>query len=88
VTPGEFIDSMMGPLLECGGFISSWYRSKKHNTAVGGHTDSQHLVGLAMDVVDFPSQEDKDRFIRRCKRMGYGVIDETNHVHVQAYRLH
>lgn len=30
--------------------VTSWYRTVDHNTKVGGHPDSQHLIGLAVDV--------------------------------------
>lgn len=74
----------VGPvIMECEGNVTSWVRTKKHNAEVGGHPDSYHQCGLAVDVT-FENKDLKDRFKRRMWKMGFGVLDEGDHVHVQA----
>lgn len=65
--------------------VSSWGRTLEHNAIVGGVSDSQHLLWTAADLVpadgDMASLAD---FCRQLPGIGY-VLDEGNHVHVQAY---
>lgn len=65
--------------------ITSWIRSRKRNDAVGGVSDSRHLVGLAVDVV-LDAGESREGFLRECKALGLQVIDEKDHLHVQEPR--
>jgi len=69
-------------LLFADGSVTSWLRSKKHNEEVGGHPESLHLVGLAVDVV-FDSHGQKMDGIHMAERLGLLAIDEGDHVHVQ-----
>lgn len=60
--------------------ISSAHRTVKHNTAVGGAANSQHLGWKACDLVlDDPML--KNELISRLKKMGFFVLDESDHVH-------
>lgn len=67
--------------------ITSWWRSPNKNRAVGGHADSQHLVGLAFDVVPgkgtslLAISEAADIF----RRLGFTVDPAETHVHVQTF---
>ncbi len=62
--------------------ITSWFRTKRRNTEVGGRDDSFHLLGLAVDVIlDNPA--DKARFIQAAKRLGLDAIDENDHIHLE-----
>lgn len=65
--------------------VTSWMRSRKRNAAVGGVTDSRHLVGLAVDVVlDDPAT--RDHFTDMATQLRLQVIDEGDHLHVQEPR--
>lgn len=67
--------------------LSSWFRSPNENRRVGGHPDSQHLVGLAFDVV--PGKGTSPLAINEAaqifKRFGFTVEPERTHVHVQTF---
>lgn len=58
---------------------TSWWRSAQANARVGGNEYSQHLLGLAIDLV----AEDKPAATAAFERMGFIVIDEGDHLHVQ-----
>lgn len=61
--------------------VTSWYRDPIKNEEEGGEPDSQHLVGLAVDVVG----PGVDLFARRCSDLGMIVVPEIDHLHVQRY---
>lgn len=62
--------------------VTSWFRSKKRNTAIGGHPRSSHLFGLAVDVV-IENPEDKKYFLKTVEALGLGFLDEGDHIHIQ-----
>lgn len=64
--------------------LVNWFRSAAHNQAVGGVVNSQHRWGTAVDLVPDPSV-DRAEQIRRLKAVGFAVIDEGDHLHVQAF---
>ncbi len=67
--------------------ITSWYRSPSQNRQVEGDPDSQHLVGLALDVVPGkPSlalaiQEADARFAEA----GFFPVPAQTHLHIQTF---
>lgn len=66
-----------------GARISSWWRSVAHNRSVGGHADSQHLLGWAVDVA--PVSARVEQAIRSRARFRWVVVRESDHVHVQIF---
>ena len=55
--------------------VSSWWRSVKHNKAVGGSPTSQHLTAKAMDVhVKLPEWLSQDGFANIAFNLGLHVI--------------
>lgn len=81
-----FCGTLVTVLEEEGGSITSWKRSVIHNKAVGGVNDSLHLEGLGADCV-FDTAAGRARAKDKLKAKGYGVLDEGDHVHVQARPL-
>jgi len=73
----------LGALFEnqAGGQVTSVYRDKEKNAAVGGVPDSQHMTGAALDVVLPP--ETKAQAIAFAETQGFVAIDEGDHVHFQ-----
>jgi len=67
--------------------ITSWFRSPLENQRVGGHPDSQHLVGLAFDVV--PGKGTSALAINEAAQIfqhfGFTVDPADTHVHVQTF---
>ncbi len=83
-----FLNALGQGLIRTRGFeglrASSWYRDRETNIRVGGHPDSQHLLGLALDVTG-PDDVRAD-FILRVREAGLIAVDEFSHAHVQLLR--
>jgi len=63
--------------------VSSWFRTPEKNRTEGGRAESQHLFGLAMDLVVpriqlFP-------LTASAQVQGLIAVQEGDHVHVQAF---
>jgi len=67
-----------------GTVVSSWWRSKSHNERVGGAQGSQHLAGLAVDLV--PPRRDWAQAAVWLRSHRWTVIDEGDHLHAQVFR--
>lgn len=63
--------------------VTSWWRSPAHNAKVGGQPSSKHLLGLAVDLVLDPGV-DRVQLITTARAWGLAVLDEGDHLHVQA----
>ena len=62
--------------------ITSGYRCKKHNEAVGGKANSSHLKGLAVDILS-PSSSERFAIINGLIKAGFGRIGiGKNFIHV------
>lgn len=57
--------------------ITSGYRTKKHNIAVGGKENSAHLRGYASDIAVFNSN-DRYRMVRALMLAGFKRIGVAN----------
>lgn len=60
---------------------TSWWRDAETNRRVGGHPESQHLLGLALDVTG-PTL-DLGILAARARGVGLTAVLESNHLHVQ-----
>ena len=76
---GRLGSTEVGPSLR----LSSWYRDAETNRRVGGHPRSQHLLGLALDVVG--DRIELLAFLEQVRLVGLIGIDEESHVHVQYF---
>lgn len=65
------------------GTFVNWYRSAEHNTRAGGAASSQHRFGTAVDLV-VPSGA-RFSVANALRRQGFTVVDEGDHLHVQAF---
>ncbi len=67
--------------------LTSWFRSPAENRAVGGDPDSQHLVGLALDVV--PGKKSLQLAINeasgRFSEFGFIPVPASTHLHIQTF---
>lgn len=78
-------DILIPSLMEAQATISSSFRSRKHNVQVEGVARSWHCVGLAFDITDWFNEEAKELLIWRLRKLGFQVLDETDHIHVEAF---
>lgn len=62
---------------------SSWWRDEETNRRVNGHPDSQHLLGLALDVTGPPGV--LADFLISSRLQGLVAIDEGTHAHLQLF---
>ncbi len=63
--------------------VTSYWRGPDHNRRVGGHPDSQHLVGLGIDV-RVPLAR-KGEALGRLSAQGLYASDGGSYLHVQAW---
>jgi len=63
--------------------FTSWYRDPINNARVGGAPNSQHLLAWAADAVVPP--ESANRFIQIAEGIGFVVVVERDHIHIQAF---
>jgi len=61
--------------------ISSWWRDPVTNRRVGGHPDSQHLLGLALDLVG--EELELRQLLVDVRAVGLVAVMESTHLHVQ-----
>lgn len=65
--------------------ITSWYRSKKLNRVVGGSPTSEHLKGLAVDIL-LDKRHKKREFYKVKKRLKYFdqliYYPRRGHIHI------
>ncbi len=64
------------------GSVTSWGRTKKRNTFVGGVEGSYHLLWLGMDVI-LDDQKKNIDFEKDCAKLGIAALYEGDHYHLQ-----
>ena len=57
--------------------VTSWWRSPTMNAEAGGHPDSQHLIGTALDATREAGPA--------LREAGFVVLDYPTHVHAQVW---
>jgi uncharacterized protein YcbK (DUF882 family) len=62
--------------------VTSWWRTPKRNTAVGGSANSLHMLGLAVDTV-LDNMDDRVVFVADATRLGCEAIYEGDHIHLE-----
>jgi hypothetical protein len=72
MTRGEFLDIVATGIIKYGGNCHSWIRDKESNLEAGGHEDSFHLSGEAVDAW-FRTRDNAEAFKRYCARRGFGT---------------
>ncbi len=78
---GEFAEALYRYCLYTFGSVTSWTRTAKHNASVGGVPTSNHLRGLAADVVyDQPVDEEVAK--TTAASCGLQILREGDHDHI------
>lgn len=82
----HFVENILRLALEHRASVTSWIRTSQRNYQVGGHPQSQHLTGTAVDLVldDF---ENKPAVLEAARKLNLVAIDEGDHIHIQLYRV-
>lgn len=78
---GAFFSRLLRSGLPSDTRVTSWWRNPTRNAEVGGAPTSQHLLGLALDLIS----NRPDEIVRAVRRSGLIVVPESDHVHVQAW---
>lgn len=65
--------------------VTSWLRTPARNKQVGGHPQSQHLIGTAIDLV-CDQEDDKQPLMEAARKLGLIAFDEGDHIHIQLHR--
>ena len=68
--------------IKCKLFITSGYRTKKHNRKVGGARNSYHLRGKALDLSPIKCNITLYTLFIISRKYFRGVIKYPNHIHV------
>lgn len=77
---GNFLTRLVFGMRSFRGVLAtSWYRSPRVNRDVGGHPESQHLLGLAVDLI----AEEPQLAVTALTELGLEAFNEATHVHVQ-----
>ena len=70
----------------CPGTVTSWVRTPRRNTIVGGAPNSWHLSGQAVDLI-FDSVADLFKAAHKAVELGFGGVEVdliNNHLHLDA----
>jgi Peptidase M15 len=82
MSPLDFASAIMAYCSATTGSVTSWGRTRTHNTQVGGVEDSAHMLWVAADVTydtpPLPALRDK-----LAKRLGLFIVHEGDHDHLQ-----
>ncbi len=83
MTIAEFAEAVSRYGMLMGASVTSWGRTSKHNTEVGGVAYSAHRFWLGCDLVyDGPLLSMSER-METARRLGLRLIVEGDHDHLQ-----
>jgi len=80
-----FIDSVLLLSTKYPFSVTSWLRTQKHNTLVGGHPFSWHMLALAVDVV-LDDHRRNEEFERDARRLCLNPVWEDDCYHLGCER--
>jgi len=63
--------------------VTSWIRTEEHNKTIGGHPESLHRWGLAVDIVA-DDQNDLQWILADIREAKLHYKVESDHIHVQS----
>ena len=78
----EFVRKILSLADEFDFSVTSWKRTAKRNTQVGGKLNSKHLSWFAVDIV-LDNTEDRAKCYKAIKVLSLKFLDEGDHIHVQ-----
>ena len=80
--PNSFFNALFAIATITQASITSTYRTTEHNTRVGGHPQSKHLVGLAGDLI--PINKTKEPLLKLLvQNYDLKLVIEKDHYHIQ-----
>jgi len=84
MTPGQMYDALLVYAMRWPFSITSGYRTIQRNAAVGGGSNSRHMLGLAFDLVFDTALDGSDcRAAMRDDHPEWDVIHESDHTHIE-----
>lgn len=78
-----FWEALVGGLQGVPVSVTSYWRDPTVNAAVGGLADSQHLIGLGIDIAPEAGRMGEAASILQAR--GLTVVSYPSHLHVQAW---
>ena len=78
----DFIEKILILCYKYQGSVSSWGRTREHNTDVGGVHNSFHMLWLGIDVVFKPMVKNVE-FEQDADLLGLQAIFEGDHYHLE-----
>ena len=83
MTPLQFHSQLMAYCSKLGASVTSYYRTRKRNDAVGGLANSKHLIWLGADVV-YDSRPPLMVRTETALQLGLEFEPEDDHDHLEA----
>jgi len=77
----QFFEGLRGVRVGRSIRVTSWWRSSVDNRRVGGHPDSQHRLGLALDLIG--EEEELLELLLDVRQVGMVAVLEPTHLHIQ-----
>lgn len=82
MTIGDFAQKIVSICFEYHCSVTSWVRTVKRNTVVGGHSRSRHMTGYGIDLVP-DNWDDAQAIVSKAHQLGLSALNEGDHIHIQ-----